>query len=116
MVYFNPSSARVTRLNSIPFYAEFKDEDLSRLIQAIEESGLRDWHEVYRGEFERYATGGIGSWSVGILFADGSILRRRGNGMQRNTDWLPRRTEFEILTDFARTLGAEIIERHDLDE
>ena len=114
MVYYDPHSSHfVHRLNNNNrFYAEYIEEDFTRLIQAIEESGLRDWHGCYCGEFDRYiADSGLG-WSVGILFADGSILRRRGSGRHGNTDWLPPEDEFAILTSFVRTLGAEIIERH----
>jgi len=85
------------------------------LIQTIEESGLRDWQEVYRGESRPRVLDGGSSWLVGILFSDGSIMRRRGSGNVTN---IPpeMENEFAILTNFVRTLGAEIMERHDSDE
>ena len=115
MLYYDPSLFfRVTRINSIPFSAEFIEEDFIRLLQAIEESGLRDWQGCYCGELDSFIKDGGVGWAVGILFADGSILRRRGVGEHGNTDWLPPDNEFAILTDFVRTLGAEIRDRHDL--
>jgi len=114
MVYYDPSFGHVQRLASVQLYAEFIEEDFTRLIQAIKESGLREWHGCYCGEFDRYVEDSGRSWAVGILFADGSILRRSGSGDHGNTDWLPPEDEFAILTNFVRTLGAEIIERHGL--
>ena len=111
-VYYNPRLAMVDRLNSIPFSAEFMESDLNKLIQTIEESGLFNWQEYYAGEFEEGLDGGS-SWVVGILFSDGSILRRGGSGDNRN--YLPPEDEFAVLTNFIRTLGAEIIERHNLE-
>jgi len=110
MVYYNRSFALVQHLDIIPFYAEFIEEDFTRLLQVIEESGLRDWQECYCGESRENVVDGGSSWVVGILFADGSILRRTGHGEHGNTDYIP--PEFAILTNFVRTLGAEIIERH----
>ena len=112
MVYYDPHEAGiVTRIRSVLFSAEFIEEDLSRLIRAINESGLREWQEYYAGEFDDYKKDGGSFWAVGILFSDGTILRRGGSG---DINYLPPENEFAILTDFVRTLGAEIRERHAL--
>jgi len=101
------------RLDNIEISAEFKEDDLNRLIRAIEESGLRDWDEHYQGEF--FGDGGGGSrWRLGILFDDGTMLRRGGEGMDAAT--FPPDSQFEIFTDFILTLGAEIEARHNAEQ
>jgi len=113
-VYYDPRNFMFAiRPDLMPFSAEFMEDDLNKLIQTIEESGLFAWQEYYAGEFEEGVRDGGSGWAVGILFSDGSILRRGGSGDNRN--YLPPEDEFAVLTDFIRTLGAEIIERHNLE-
>ena len=110
-VYYDPESAAVGMLEFIPYSAEFKDEDITRFIQVIEESGLRDWPEHFSGEIDEYAEDGGRSWMIGILFSDGTILRRSGSGMFW-TDVASSPEQLAILTDFIKTIGAEVELRH----
>ena len=92
------------------FSATFTQQDLDRLIEAIEESELRHWQEHYEGVRD----GGPGSgarfsWSIGIEFADGSLMRRSGVGDRYHT---PPEHQWGIFTNFINTMGEEIIERH----
>jgi len=111
-VYFNPRAgsfgATVVRLDSNPYHAQFVNSDLERLMQAIDDSGLRDWNET-QGHFYDDVEGGGTVWDVGIKFQDGTMLRRRGGG---HRDFLPPQEQWEILLNFIDTLGQEIIERH----
>ena len=109
-VYYDPSSF-AEFLPAMRFSAGFRESDLSRLINAIEKSNLRNWQEFYTGEFDGAEDGGR-SWSVGILFSDGSILRRGGSG---DRNYRPPEDEFSILFNFIETMGAEIIRRHGLE-
>jgi len=111
-VYYNPHFAMVQSLQHVPFSGEFTEDDLNKLIQAIEESNLLNWREYNAGRFDERVEDGGSGWAVGILFSDGSILRRGGSGDNRN--YLPPVHQYEILTSFIETLGAEIIERHNL--
>jgi len=111
-VYYDPMTSFVDMLEFIPYSSEFRDEDLSRLIQVIEESDLRDWEEHYTGRIDEYAEGGGRSWVIGLLFSDGTILRRSGSGMAY-TDVASSPDQLAILTDFIKTIGAEIELRHE---
>ena len=115
-VYYSPSSARVEMLEFNRFSAEFREEDLDRLIQAIEQSGLRNWEYSYRDPPPRNGPShtGHGSWQVGILFDDGTMLRRGGLGLSPSA--FPPEEQFRVLTDFVRTIGAEIEERHNAEQ
>ena len=114
-VYFSPpGEGGITHLEFAEYSAEFRDDDLDRLILAIEESGLLDWNPTYEREFIPYGDAETGPWRVGILFSDGTMLRREG--------WLiadeghPPEEQFRILSDFVQTLGQEIIERHNAEQ
>ena len=111
-VYYSIKSYPISlRLDDNEISAEFKEEDLNRLIRAIEESGLRDWDEHYQGE---YFGDGDAWWEIGILFDDGTMLRRSGAGMDAAA--YPPDGQFEMLTDFVKTLGAEIEARHNAEQ
>jgi hypothetical protein len=101
-VYYNPRNGRVERLESIPYSAELKDEDLERLIEMIEKSGMRDWESHYGSEPSD--RGGFG-WTLGILFADGTMMRSDGRG-----GVMPQGAG--VLLSFIREIGTEIQERH----
>ena len=110
-VHFDRDTSRMfEHINYTQFLSSFQEQDLERLIQAIEESGLVDWEEHYRGRLDPYSTGGR-AWTIGILFSDGTIMRRRGDGLHE--DAFPPNNQFDILSDFIQTLGAEIEERHE---
>jgi len=117
-VYYEPSGGSmgltIVWLDEVQFSATYAEEDLDRLIQAIEESNLRDWEEVHSGGADEHPLpedGGV-SWQVGILFSDGTMLRRSGYGtFWRDVASLP--DQFAILTDFIKTIGAEIELRHE---
>ena len=111
-IYYNPYLNFVEFIDGIPFHTNFRGEDLSRLINAIERSNLHNWQEFYAGEVDRGVEDGGTSWRVGILFSDGTILRRGGGG---HRNYLPPEDEFAILFNFIETLGAEIIQRHGLE-
>ena len=111
-VYYSPHCHY--RVESLHFEqllsAEFVEDDLNKLIQAIKESNLLAWRERYVRYASRRVEDGHGdTWRVGILFSDGSILRRMGSGD------IPPEDEFAVLTDFIRTFGGEIMERHNLE-
>jgi len=113
MVYFDPRAGSnglsILRLDENPFYAKFINNDLERLIQAIEESNLRNWPERIEGEWATHTTNWGSTWTVGIKFSDGVFLRRSGGGA---TNSHPPEDEWRILVDFINTLGQEVIERH----
>jgi len=107
-VYFcNWSNLRYMSLSSMPFSATFTQQDLDRLILAIEESDLRHWQENYEGE--RGQDHQFFYWSLGIEFADGSLMRRSGSG---SWDYSPPEHQWDIFTNFINTMGEEIMERH----
>jgi hypothetical protein len=112
-VYYEPNGGSfgegILWLHTVDFFANFIEDDLIRLIQAIEASGLRNWDEFYQGEFDDFVEGGGTLWRVGIEFSDGTIMRSGGSG---HTDFHPPLDQFNILTDFISTIGAEIEERH----
>ena len=110
-VYYNPQFATVERLDSFPYSAELREEDFDRLIAAIEQSGLRDWPDRFTGE--NIGTGGRG-WVIGILFDDGTIMRRSGVGM--TADGFPPAAQWNVWTVFIDTIGAEIQERQAVEE
>jgi len=110
-VYYNPETSFFDMLEFIPYSAEFKEEDLTRFIHVIEESDLRNWPESHTGEIDEYVEGGHRAWIIGILFSDGTMLRRSGSGMFW-TDVASSPDQLAILTDFIKTIGAEIELRH----
>ena len=108
-IYYNPHFAYAW-LNSM-LYANIEDGDFDRLIKALEKSNIRDWEESYRSPVDRFtADGGMG-WQIGILFNDGTMMRRRGSG-DFGGDFYPPAGAFNIITSFVDTLGAEVRERN----
>ena len=112
-IYYEPHGARAfDRLNFVTFSSELKEQDKERLIEAIEESGFRNWEVRYQGDpLPEMVMGSVPSWTIGILFDDGTIMRRRGGGFGALA--FPPDGQFDILSNFIRTLGAEIAERHE---
>jgi len=110
-VYFSPHFSTIyMNIGSHSHYsATFIEEDLTRLIQAIEDSNFRNWQERYSSSRPAQNTSSR-AWRIGIQFTDGTMLRSRGDGMFE--DAFPPDGEFDIFADFVRTLGDEIIERH----
>jgi len=101
--------------------AEFIQADFNQLIEALNESGLRNWQEIYQGETDPTMHGGGRYWMVAMLFSDGTIMQRSGNGasivltpegITMADDFFPPQDQWTILTNFVQTLGQEIIERH----
>ena len=112
-VYFNPTYPIVRLLKTMPYSANFRSEDLTRLIDVVERANLRNWQESYDGEFDTGFAGITHTfWSMGILFSDGAILRSEGSG---DRYFLPPEDEFAILFNFIEALGAEIMQRHRLE-
>ena len=113
-IYYGSSRIFATQLDSMPFYANIEDGDFNRLIKALEKSNLRNWDEYYQGTFDRNANGGGMSWQIGILFSDGTMMRRGGSGDPGfgGRDFYPPEGAFDIITSFINTLGAEVRERH----
>ena len=108
-IHFSDYFASMHRsLLSMPFSATFTQQDLDRLVQAIEESDLRHWQENIEGERGAFEDG-FTSWSIGIEFSDGSLMRRSGRG---TWDYSPPEHQWGIFTNFINTMGEEIIERH----
>jgi len=105
MVYFNPDMPTISVLRHNEIYAEFIEQDLDRLIKAIEKSSLLDWDGVYGNLPLDHVR-----WRLGILFDDGTMFRSRGVGTFAEA--LPPEEQFSIFTDFVLALGEEIIERH----
>jgi len=103
-VYFNPRRQIVDMLEFIPYSTVFREEDLERLIVAIEEARLRDWDYLYENEPSDPRSGW--GWQIGILFSDGTMMRRAG----RNST--PPVEQWDILNDFVLSIGEEIQERH----
>jgi len=112
-IYYEPHGARAfERLNFVTFSSELKEQDKDRLIEAIEESGFRNWEVRYQGDpLPEMVMGSVPSWTIGILFDDGTIMRRRGGGFGALA--FPPDGQFDILSNFIQTLGAEIAERHE---
>jgi len=111
-VYYDPQSAMIDMLEYVTFSAEFKDEDLERLIKVIEESSLRDWKEFYNGENDPNTTASF-AWALGILFDDGTMLRRGGSGAAGGS---PPTGQFQVLLEFVKTIGEEIEKRHNAEQ
>ena len=99
-----------TFLESYEHSAEFRDEDLERLITALEKSGVRDWDVRYQGDDNQHIMAGVVGWDVGLLFSDGTMMRRGGGGT--GGIMTPPEAQFSILTDFIESMGAEVIKRH----
>jgi len=114
-VYYNPQH-RWSWLESMPYSAEFIDDDFNRLIQAIEESNLFTWQEYYVGLVDTLVLGWGTGWSMAIQFSDGTILRRGGSRFHSLgiNDHLPPLDEFAVLTNFVETMGARVITRHNI--
>jgi len=116
-VYHHPLF--VTSLQNMKYSSVFRDEDLERLIVMIEASGMRDWDAIYQGEIvapedSPFVDGGSWGWGVGILFSDGTMLRRGGGGV--GGVMRPPEEQFRILTDFVEKMSEEIIERHNAEQ
>jgi len=113
-VYYDPDFADLWDVRSLKFSSDLVEGDLDRLIQSIKESGMLNWEIRYEsgplpeGVFEE---GETPQWIIGILFDDGTIMRRSGSG--RDNLRFPPDGQFDILSDFIQTLGAEIAERHE---
>ena len=107
-VYYNPSNWNVLQLDRIPVFADFREDDLIRFAEVLEEANVREWQEILRGVFRQnwYPV----SWVLGIEFSDGTIMRRSGFG--HDGTGFPPEDQYAMLTDFIRILGSEIIERH----
>jgi len=129
-VYYSPSVGGATNLNSRALLsASFKEDDLNRLIQVIEEADIRNWEEFYEGEINRvtvifdeeddivlpvgnWMLGAAGEWAIGIQFSDGTMLRRSGSGTTISYDFFPPQDQWVILISFIVEMGEEIQERH----
>ena len=114
-VYYNSEFSSVEMLEFIPFSADFIEEDITRLIQIIDETNLIDWDVDYSSGVDENVEDGQRAWMIGILFSDGTMLRRSGGGMSY-LEASSSPEEFAILTDFIKTMGAEIEERHQANE
>ena len=112
-VYFDTQLALIFRsIGQHEFSAKFQPGDLEHLISSIELSGLWDWQEQYTATTDSNALGGFRLWRIGVLFSDGTILRRSGSGMWGDENMFPPDGQFDIMLDFIRTFGAEIEARH----
>jgi len=98
------------RLYRAPFSAEFIDDDLIRLIEAIENSNMRNWPEHHEGTIIPNTTGGPHFWRIGIEFSDGSVMRRSGSGDFE--DHFPPQEQWDTFMGFINSFAQEIIERH----
>jgi hypothetical protein len=105
-VYYSPHFATVWYLLSDMFFAEYKEQDLDRLKKALEESGIRDWEAIYKQD-SSIVTLPV-AWRIGILFDDGTIMRRIGDGLFARPDG----GELETFLDYVKAMGAEIERRH----
>ena len=112
-VFYNPeiwnvlSLTRESRTGRHNIYADFREEDLARFVEAAEKANVRGWRESL-GSF--HGNTQPGQWRLGIEFSDGSIMRRGGGG--ESDIGIPPEYPYSILTDFIKEIGAEIIERH----
>jgi len=81
-------SQGIVFLNEVRNYADLIEEDLTRLIQAMEQSNMFDWPEYMQGEFDEAFELKDSSihWRMGIQFSDGSKLVRGGSG---HRGWAP---------------------------
>jgi len=112
MVHFNNRSPNADRL-PLRYRSGFRQDDLDRLAQALEEARVRNWREVYQGADDPDVLGARGGWNMAMLFSDGTIMRRRGGGLGMGViDFLPPQHEWDILANFIYSMGADIIERH----
>jgi len=95
------------------YSAQLTCGDLDKLIQATQDSNLLQWQERYEGRVDPNIRGNHDSWTIGILFTDGTVLRRSGSGLSMdNAGIFPPEDEWDVMLDFVRALGQEIIERH----
>jgi len=95
------------------YSATLIDSDMERLIQAIEGSNLLHWQEDFVVPADPHVRGDFSHWTLGILFEDNTVIRRGGVGPSHNdAGAFPPRDEWDVLFDFVRALGQEIIERH----
>ena len=108
-VYHDNNFLIQRQLDRAAFSAEFINEDLTRLIEAIENSDMRNWQEYYEGSTVSSVPGGS-FWQIGIEFSDGSVMRRSGSGQLR--DHFPPQHQWDIFMDFINDFAREIIERH----
>jgi hypothetical protein len=106
-VYYEPNHSVVWDLDQNSFSAAYTDQDLDRLIAAIEESGLLDWDDYYLGHND--GTTASSGWSFGMLFDDGTMLRRGGSGMVGGS---PPDGQLRVFLDYVRSMGEEIEARH----
>ena len=110
MVHFNNVTRSALGL-PLRYRSEFRQEDLDRLAHTLDEANVRNWLEDYRGrELGENVMGDGESWSVAMIFSDGTLMRRQGQGFY--DDFFPPQHEWDILTNFINTIGAEIIDRH----
>jgi len=115
-VYFDPRAGSfgesIWWFEHVPYSADFTEEDLAQLIQAIEQSNLRDWPEHTDSD-----NGGSYNLTVSMQFSDGTILRRSVSDFWLNP--FLRQDELSIsigaLNNFIITLGAEIQKHHMLE-
>ena len=107
-VYYDPHWTAIF-LESIRHSADFREKDLDRLIETIKNSNLRNWPDYIEGERRTDTTNWGSTWTVGIKFSDGSILRRSGSGAYNSH---PPQDQWDVFINFIDTLGQEIIERH----
>ncbi|MDR2546234.1 MAG: hypothetical protein LBC96_01825, partial [Lachnospiraceae bacterium] len=69
-----------------------------------------NWEEAYY-RYDDYDTLPITlsiAWRIGILFDDGTIMRRIGEGVFASPDG----GELETFVDYVKAMGAEIERRH----
>ena len=111
-VYYSPHFPGVRRLDTSDIYStEFIEQDLENLINALEESSIRNWERYVAGEDTDEDFGSsYGGWRIGILFSDGTIRRWRGWGMP-DEDFAD--GQFLILRDYIKAAGEDIIRRHE---
>jgi len=110
-VHYSPFTAVLysnTSLSHLDPTAAIANDDLTTLIEAITESNLLQWDELYAGREDRFSTFSR-AWSLGILFSDGTMLRRSGYG--EFEDGLPPQEEWSTWISFVRSFGEEITER-----
>ena len=112
-VYSQPSGHFVWRLDWAPHSVALSEDDLKRLIGAIEQSKMREWNVRYEGRELYGATGTTSSWIFGILFSDGTIMRRSGWGTLDTG--IPPREQYDVIVEFVRDMHRCIRERHSLE-
>ena len=139
--YFNSFGSRARPTNT-QFYAELVEGDVERLVEALEELGIRDWpRNPERPEgIEITPQMRSNTWTMVILFSDNpdpdpfplfeewylvssvpilddtsryEQMRRRGPVyFYGNPETIPTREQFDQLMEFIACFGAEIRERH----